>query len=680
MKRKIWLVLPVLIIGTVAAGYFGTRYNSAPEYDYYKISPDDPAVDANLDQGWDKQARSFWYGATQGSRLLPLEWMEALEQPTSTELFMDPEHIESFNFFPRRLDVPGREKDAQLVLGMAVNNHSDADFVRTKLRWKANQTDTENWVGFTCSACHTSQINYQGHEMRIDGSGALIGFQSLLHTINHALEKTYADGPKWRRFEARVLPDISERVKYGPKLRSEFKKVLDWQKREARSNHTHVKYGFGRIDAFGHIYNKVALLLGEDEQRYNPPDAPVSIPHIWSSPQYDKVQYNGAAEKFFFWGVDVGALARNMGEFIGVFGDVVVDEKVGQEGFASSVDFKNLYALEKSVEHLRSPKWPDHIFGPHSEDEKEKEAKLVARGSELYQENCLICHDVIDRTDTTSDIYVQENYFSSKAFIAKERLKHLPKRLHEQKVARLSTDPWMACNAYSVTFKTGLWGSDNEDASVVDYASIERGDPVALGKNMEASKLLTLTVAGIMAANQNNLTEIIGESFWSMPRVPRGVGTIDTEATVVELSNAWINYDRKVDKVKRLEACMRVCFALSQAHPENMSLGYTSRPLNGIWATAPFLHNGSVPTLYDLLLPVHQRPTWFWTGSYEYDPIKVGYITNKTEENRFLFKSRVSTGGPLNAVDGNTNAGHDYNNKKYSHEDRMALIAYLKTL
>ncbi len=51
---------------------------------------------------------------------------------------------------------------------------------------------------------------------------------------------------------------------------------------------------------------------------------------------------------------------------------------------------------------------------------------------------------------------------------------------------------------------------------------------------------------------------------------------------------------------------------------------YMARKLNGIWATAPYLHNGSVPTLYHLLYP-EQRPARFLVGNREYDPVKLGF-------------------------------------------------------
>ena len=54
--------------------------------------------------------------------------------------------------------------------------------------------------------------------------------------------------------------------------------------------------------------------------------------------------------------------------------------------------------------------------------------------------------------------------------------------------------------------------------------------------------------------------------------------------------------------------------------------GYKARPLNGVWATAPFLHNGSVPTLWDLLQPVEKRPKQFYKGYNVYDFDNLGFI------------------------------------------------------
>src|SRR5581483_2890391 len=108
-------------------------------------------------------------------------------------------------------------------------------------------------------------------------------------------------------------------------------------------------------------------------------------------------------------------------------------------------------------------------------------------------------------------------------------------------------------------------------------------------------------------------------------------------------------------------------------------LAYRARPLGGIWATPPFLHNGSVPNLYQMLLPANQRDKAFYVGSREFDPKNVGFTTAKFDGG-FEFHTHVA---------GNSNAGHEFKNAplgdgvigpELSDEERWAIIEYLKTL
>jgi hypothetical protein len=100
--------------------------------------------------------------------------------------------------------------------------------------------------------------------------------------------------------------------------------------------------------------------------------------------------------------------------------------------------------------------------------------------------------------------------------------------------------------------------------------------------------------------------------------------------------------------------------------------GYTSVPLDGIWLTAPYLHNGSVPTLADLLQPVEQRPKQFWRGFDLFDAVKVGFVADSDEAKRVGTLLDVSQPG-------NSNAGHTYGTT-LSAADKAALLAYMKTL
>jgi hypothetical protein len=110
-------------------------------------------------------------------------------------------------------------------------------------------------------------------------------------------------------------------------------------------------------------------------------------------------------------------------------------------------------------------------------------------------------------------------------------------------------------------------------------------------------------------------------------------------------------------------------------------LAYKARPLDGVWATAPYLHNGSVPNLYLLLSPVEERPREFWLGSRSFDPVDVGF-----EHGELDGGFRLRTEEP-----GNSNGGHEFRGppdgplgsgvvgRALAPDERRALIEFLKT-
>ena len=100
--------------------------------------------------------------------------------------------------------------------------------------------------------------------------------------------------------------------------------------------------------------------------------------------------------------------------------------------------------------------------------------------------------------------------------------------------------------------------------------------------------------------------------------------------------------------------------------------GYVAAFLDGIWLKAPYLHNGSVPTLRDLLEPVAKRPKVFWRGYDVYDQTKVGFVTDTPEAQRV--GTRLDT-----ASKGGSNQGHEFGTG-LSATDKAALVEYLKTL
>jgi hypothetical protein len=100
--------------------------------------------------------------------------------------------------------------------------------------------------------------------------------------------------------------------------------------------------------------------------------------------------------------------------------------------------------------------------------------------------------------------------------------------------------------------------------------------------------------------------------------------------------------------------------------------GYQSPPLDGIWMRAPYLHNGSVPTLRDLLKPPSERPKIFFRGYDVYDPINVGFVAEGFDIKRYGWKLDT-------AERGNGTQGHNYGTT-LAPTEKNALIEYLKTL
>jgi hypothetical protein len=100
--------------------------------------------------------------------------------------------------------------------------------------------------------------------------------------------------------------------------------------------------------------------------------------------------------------------------------------------------------------------------------------------------------------------------------------------------------------------------------------------------------------------------------------------------------------------------------------------GYVSVLLDGVWLRAPYLHNGSVPTLTDLLTPPDQRPKLFWRGYDVYDQEKLGFVSSGAEAEKSGFRYDTN-------VVGNSNQGHLWGTD-LSPDDKKALIEFLKTL
>ena len=567
-------------------------------------------------QNWDRRERLSWYQAGQGSRLVPWAWAKALEQKDSEQPFLADANMARFGFLP----LAESEATPKLPIGFAIDQQSDDKLTFTKLRWYEGQPNNEQWLGLNCSACHTGRMNFEGKSLTIDGAPSLVDFQMFIEDFDSALDATFSDAAKFDRFAAKVLAG-KDNPANRDKLKGELKKLLDWETANAKLNATTMRYGFGRLDAVGHIFNKVSQLAvygTSTPAKPNPSDAPVSYPFLWDIYRQSQLQWDGIVKtqrlNLGAGYLDYGALGRNVGEVVGVFGDVDLrpGSRMAKTGFNSSIQADNLNRLETVLRKLVAPKWPGTL----------DQAK-VDQGKALYSsKGCIGCHTIEPAGDNIYPIHMTPLTGSPSA------------------PNKNNTDPWMACNA--LTYATNSGNLRNVPASYF------KGDP--LKPQAQLSDMLTATVIGTLVGKWQQVLDSAVQVFFGaepLPKVTRA-GDQQTDA-------------------------MRRAARLGQCYDAKSPLfAYKARPLDGVWATAPYLHNGSVPTLYDLLLAPANRPKSFNVGTRNYDPAKGGYVTDPSAPgNSFTLTA---------SGNGNSNEGHDYNVGNLTEAERLALLEYLKSL
>ena len=144
--RRIFWWLPAVLAVVLAAG----GEASAADYDY-------------LEQGWNPAEREEFYFTTQGSQLIPYEWFKALEQADNDQPFREDPHMDRLRFITQRASQ--RNPDG-LPIGFVLDDNPQLvfDFQRAFLGENLAIDDfpkQENrWLGLTCAACHTTQIEH----------------------------------------------------------------------------------------------------------------------------------------------------------------------------------------------------------------------------------------------------------------------------------------------------------------------------------------------------------------------------------------------------------------------------------------------------------------------------------------------------------------------------------------
>ena len=570
-------------------------------------------------QGWSAADRETFYTTSQGSHLIPYSWFKALRRTDVDEPFAG-DKLLRYGFLAHDVSATNSE-------GLPVGFVIDGPVASGEL-------------GLTCAACHTGQLEYsQGgvvHALRIDGAPAKTDAQQFLADLLSASRATLNEHARFDAFAKVVLgPGYNAakaaQVKDGlSKWVAQFGEFMDISLPAASP------WGPGRLDAFGMIFNRIAARDLGVRDNYKVADAPVRYPFLWNASRQDRTQWNGGVQN----GLYIQALGRNTGEVLGVFADFAPHRILPPTPLAAAIiDFRNnsvsfagLQTLEEKIAVLRPPPWPREIFGLNE--------GLAAKGKPLFDANCGSCHAVQASLDLPG--------------------------LWRTPILAVGTDPKMLVNSQRTAEPGLLLGALMPPPAI----GARIGDPAKAGDLLATAVVGTLLAeafvppvpaptklaqSGVFRALRKDLAEHFpGENLDTLvdPRLPPKA---------------------KLDALVELKAFIDARLSnMFSPPPAVAGAAYESRVLNGVWAVAPYLHNGSVPNLWELMKLAKDRKSSFMVGSRIFDPKNVGYATDESP-----FKTGAFMADPANA-NGNGNGGHEFG-AGLTDDERWAIIEYMKT-
>lgn len=595
------------IWGFIVITILGLDGCSGPVPEILTIVKEDGSIPEReyLDQNWNEVTRkNFWF-TSQGSQIIPYKWFVYLERANSVQLFRNVDHMEELRYIPVSSDStnPG---------GLPIGFSPDFD-----------QRTGRAWMGFTCAACHTNQLNYEENKILIEGAPTLANFTLFFNELIEALDITLVDTSKFARFAGKLFgenPSEEAKVNLKDEMNNTIITLRERQKINSLPDSIYSKdfLGYARLDAFGQIANQgVVFAINAPADNASISNAPVSYPFLWGTHQSNVVQWNGSAPNTPV----IGPLARNMGEVVGVFGNLEIDSVSRTVSrYTSTIQIEALGHLEKWLTDLRSPQWPDNIL-PKIDSSK------ALRGKVIYQKNCTSCHMVIDRENES------------------EKYKAVMTPLNS-----IGTDSTMAWNVQNHMAKTYIMEGKKKSVLFGDKFGPEtRALDIAV--NGVIGTILEHPIksfkAGLMAFKEEDRKKLIAKKG-----LEESMNVEDLKSLLGEYSDSLKLSEKSIDDTLR----------------------YKARPLNGIWATAPYLHNGSVPNLWQLLQKPENRDTSFYVGSREFDPKLVGFEITQAKGTTLF---RVVKDGKQ--IPGNSNAGHTYGTD-LTDKEKWDLVEYMKTL
>ncbi len=637
-------------------------------------NPEDPNNDLKIPayQGWCPEQRQHYYRVPQGTDFFGLQydWIAALERPVGKQLLVSQEYMQRLGYIYDPAPTPNSENPHNLPVG---------------LTWHYDQDSGKKILDVSCAACHSAQITYKGTGIVIDGGPGGHALPSLAPTQFMAnsivsLLVTYINPLKFNRFAAKVLVDVPEQDYSAAKreLRQEtwatIKNALGYARYNLFLYPT--EEGYGRTDGLGRIANTV---YGDyiTPDNYRIADAPVNYPHVWDIWAFDWVQWMGSVRQ---------AMARNVNEGLGTRAKINLTHADGL--YDNTVMMPEMHCIETTLQHLEPPKWPEDLFGAVDQ-------QLADKGKQIFDETCATCHGPFKRVAVDGIVNYKDTAKNHQCTTchgplmtgADGELLDLTNKA-EHPTVQLGPDAWLGdvppeyADQYE---RDGYWEMIHIPLEYIGT------DPTS-AENMINYRYDLSSLVELIKENQANGGKLRLPNPQSIPdpkntEFAAGLAFIGGEVRYKQYREWGLmladGYKPQPDR----EHAVRDLDGFGEVDDPVAWRAYRPRPLEAIWATAPYLHNGSVPSIYQLLLPSDERDQTFYLGRKEFVPETLGFDVSKFKGG-FKFDTSIK---------GNSNLGHEFNDglcgdgvigyelkeqpgycRQFTEHERMAILEYLK--
>ncbi len=494
-----------------------------------------------LNQGWSREEVDLYNHTTEGTNLAPADFFLSLPDPDKpTDRFL----LRLTTKYGFIAATKSKANPSGLPVGIALDE-------------RPKSMGDRPYIGITCSACHTRQMAYRSRDenggesiwnLSIHGGPALVDIPRFKSDLYSTFLKLSEDESLFKQFATNLLghePSNEDTKSIKQELADFLGPVVTTRGIIKSAGVQVTEPGPGNLNALTQgYYNNLGLMGWLARKGLVQPDS--------STPSRPMPAFEGAdnfppvwfawSDNWAQWFVEIHHPGpRNWVQAISSseVRPPKMIESLKQASVFATIHFENISAIQSAIEKLRTPKWPEQIFGS-------LDSKKMAHGRQLYVAHCASCHEHQPLPPNELGIV-----------------------FHERNAYDVGTDP----TAYAQFVKDGAVRA----ASLKDVSE------------------------KIIQMRTRELTSALGEP---------------AAKNHLAMASRGRPNDFRITQSKNLQ--------ISGTRWQESGAAYWAPPLQGIFATSPYFHNGSVRTLPDVLKPTREREVTFRTGSNEFLPTELG--------------------------------------------------------